>query len=239
MDCSKAYPAQVLVIQEVLRSIDKAFKEVRIEEVSFLDSYFNGNAYPTAAAKLSNDQLRELLGLLPLAATTSRFVPADVIALVSHLGAAAFEDGCAEFCADYQAVAGSLEQHRCVLTAFYCEALRMWQQPGRRSFADNLVIEVADVVLGSVPLILAYAEEDTQTAALNATVAASEVRAQVAWGLVRDFDSFRVDVIMLAVSLQSLETFLGNNTIQPLPRLENIDWRSKMLVMQAARMLQV
>ncbi len=237
MDC-KSYPAQVLVTQEVLGSIDRAIKEVGIGEASFLDSYFNGDAYPTIDTELSEDQLRELLGSLPLAATTSRFVPADVIALVLRLSTA-FEGDCAEPRADYQALADNLEQHRHVLSAFYCEALRMWQQQGRCSFADNLVIEVADVVLRSLPLILAYAEEDTQTAALNATVAASEVRAQVAWGLVRNFNSFRVDVIMLAVSLQSLETFLGNDTSQPLPRLENIDWRSKMLVMQAAHMLQV
>jgi len=186
---------------------------------------------------VSEDRMWDVLVEVPLAVINSRFVPTDLTAVISQLMSKATEYDFEELTSCYQSIADDLERYRHILTAFYWEALRMYEQPNCCFFADNVVLEVADIVLRSVPLILAYADESVRANALSATCAASEVRAQISWGIVKDFCSFRVDVIILAGSLCSLEDFFGNDTRQPLPRPWVIDWRSQFLVWQAAQML--
>jgi len=234
------FRARSMTIQEVLLGIDKALTAAQIEVGSYCDAYFReGNVYPELGAPLvlSPKQAKMLLTTIPLAAISSRFVPAAVVVQMRELGSTAVRRAGPVDKRLGQVTAKRLEARRVILTSFYAEAGRMLEESDRPEFADNLILEVADLVLRGVPLGLAYSDNGPlRTSALVTSYAASDIRAQISWGVVLNFRRFRVDVLALAHHLLQFEKCLGNEVRQPLPRVEEIAERSHFFLTQAALM---
>ncbi len=234
------YRAKGLALQEIFSAVDKALKNAGIETPAILPTVFSqdSDVELKLPAELEEDKARILLEQLPAAAVLSRFVPAEIRMQIMTLTAV-----CSNFCnfSDNEVVelvAQLLNKHRPVLTGLYAETGRLIES-SVACFSDNLVLDISDTVLKNLPAA-AITATDKELCELSASIAylAAEIRAQIAWGLVSDWNCFRQDLIALGILLFYLDEKVGNaiTTYADLD-FEQLDERTKMLIHQPVKIM--
>lgn len=244
------YRAKTLAIQGVLSGLDSALEEAEIVVTeSFLDAYFKEEPYPAidnASIDWTSDMARTVLSNVPAAAAACRFLIEPTFATqICLLCETALEhlDDITKFKVSLRSeVAQYLESQRAILTAFYGEAGRI-SSSDVSWFSDNLVLEVADVMIRQIPIGLIFTDaegEEVSRAATAIALLATDIRAQISWGMVQNWEWFKNDLVALALQLINIEGLLGNSPmdvdISAVLDSKNLSQRERFLTEQPLRL---
>ncbi len=193
------YRAQVLAVQTLEFQREKALGASQLSEREL--------------EKLGNADENILLTLLthyPAGFASSRFTNRDealkIIAACKKTDTKLFSQRAREV------LKANLNRRRTLLAGLYMEVSRM-EMYDTAMFSDNLLLDVTDFLMEAIPLLCVFDhDEQIRVLALACASLASDVRAQIVWGRVEDWEGFRKDVITMGCFLLEMETILGNPT---------------------------
>ncbi len=199
------YVAEVLAVDEVLKNLDRALLDTGVNCGSFLNAYYAKGPYPEIIAE--NGKTDQLYARLPASAAVALLVPEEarfrVLQLSRVMSRNITKDTLQKVVEPF---VGELKANCNFLVSLGAEASRMLRNPLDLSLSDNLLMEVTDMLIRIVPLgmVSNHLSPDTYLSTILLCNKAVNIRAQICWGMVKDFDSFKNDVIALFLSLIKL-----------------------------------
>lgn len=202
------YRAAVLSVQTLELQREEALRQSELSETDI------------SAMKFDEEKILTLLKHYPAGMIISQFV--------ENKEALALLEAAKEFSVEgFGAIANQtlkerLNKRRRLLASFYLEYQRI-SADNSPSFSDNLMLELTDFIMQAVPLLIVFESNSRlSTVAILAAKVAAEIRAQIAWGLVSDWELFRHDVIMLGNLVLEMDELLGNN-VRDFSSFEELD----------------